>query len=123
MPPIPPPVDESPLPALPVSLEEAPPHRAQHTTAPAGRWCPYCGADLSGIPERENEDEVMFAVAGRRLKIIIAVLFVLFWLGLSAYDWLNDPAVPILPGWFSALGAVMLFYLLGVSPWGLLRRR
>jgi len=110
----------APADAPPAALED---HGAQPSTAPAGRWCPYCGADLSGVAARQDEDEAVFAVAGRRLKITVAVLFVLFWLILSAYDWLNDPAVPILPGWFSALGAIMLFYLLGVSPWGLLRRR
>jgi len=65
----------------------------------------------------------MFAVAGRRLKIAIALAFVVIWLGLSTFDWMEDPVTVLLPGWFSALGAVMLFYLLGVSPWGLLRRR
>ena len=65
----------------------------------------------------------MFAVAGRRLKVALAVGFVLVWLVLSTYDWLNEPTVLTLPGWFSALGVVMLAWLLGVTPWGLLRRR
>ena len=65
----------------------------------------------------------MFAAAGRRLKVALAVGFVLVWLGLSVYDWLSEPAALVVPAWFSALGALMLFYLLGFSPMGLLRRR
>jgi hypothetical protein len=67
---------------------------------------------------------VMFAAVGRRLRIAIAVGFVLVWLGVSIYDWFDDPAVVLLPAWYSALGAIMLFYLLGVGPMmGLFRRR
>jgi hypothetical protein len=36
---------------------------------------------------------------------------------------LSDPAVVLVPGWYSALGAVRLFYLLGFNPLGMIRRR
>ena len=90
-----------------------------------GRWCPYCGADLSGVPvERDgHREEALFAAAGRRLKVALSVGFVLVWLGLSVWDWLSEPTALVIPAWFSALGAFMLFYLLGFSPIGLLRRR
>jgi hypothetical protein len=66
----------------------------------------------------------MFAAVGRRLRIAIAVGFVLVWLAVSIYDWFDDPATVLLPAWYSALGAIMLFYLLGVGPMmGLFRRR
>ena len=92
--------------------------------APYGRWCPYCGANLSGVPvEREKPEEAVFALAGHRLKVILAVLFVVIWLAAEMYDWFDDPATVLLPGWYSALGALLLFYLLGFSPIGLLRRR
>ena len=92
---------------------------------PLGRWCPYCGANLTGIPVREgqHEEEALFAATGRRLKVALSVGFVLVWLVLSVLDWLSEPAALSIPGWFSALGALMLFYLLGFSPLGLLRRR
>lgn len=100
-------------------------HGAQGTAAPYGhRWCPYCGADLSGVPVREDDpQEAAFAMAGRRLKVALAVLFVVIWLAVSLYDWLVDPATNFVPGWYSALGALMLFYLLGFNPSVLLRRR
>lgn len=100
-------------------------HDAQGTAAPYGhRWCPYCGADLSGVPVREeSQEEAMFALAGRRLKVALAVLFVVIWLAVSLYDWLVDPNTAFVPPWFSALGALMLFYLLGFNPSVLLRRR
>ena len=102
----------------PAPLLPPPPDREQ------GRWCPYCGANLSHVPVREEPpEEAVFAAAGRRLKVAIAVGFVVIWLGASLYDFVNDPGTNLLPGWYSALGAVMLFYLLGVSPVGLLRRR
>jgi hypothetical protein len=90
----------------------------------SGRWCPYCGANLTHIPVKEEPpEEAVFAAAGRRLKVAIAVLFVVIWVGASLYDFLSEPGAIVLPGWFSALGALMLFYLLGFSPMGLLRRR
>lgn len=111
--------------ALSVTPAETLAHESQGTTAPYGhRWCPYCGADLSGVPVREDSpEEAMFAMAGRRLKVALAVLFVVIWLAVSLYDWLVDPAVNFVPGWYSALGALMLFYLLGFNPTMLLRRR
>lgn len=113
-------------PALPGS--PGPPAPLDHAGAPAsppsGRWCPYCGADLSGVPERQgHQDEALFATTGRRLKVALAVGFVLVWLGVSLYDWLSEPAALVVPGWYSALGGVLLFYLLGLDPVGLLRRR
>lgn len=105
-------------------LPLADPPEERHTAAPAGRWCPYCGADLSHIPDRsDHTDEAMFSAAGRRLKVTLAVLFVVIWLAISIYDWFDDPAVVLVPGWYSALGAVMLFYLLGFNPLGMIRRR
>ena len=71
----------------------------------------------------EPPDEALYATAGRRLKVAIAVAFVVIWLGVSLYDFVNDPASNLLPGWFSLLGAVMLFYLLGLDPTRFLRRR
>lgn len=108
-------------PALPGPLD----HAGQSSApAPGGRWCPYCGADLSNVPEREgHQDEVLFASAGRRLKVALAVGFVLVWLAVSLYDWLSEPSALDVPGWFSALGGLMLFYLLGLDPVGLWRRR
>ena len=73
--------------------------------------------------EREHTEDAVFALAGKRLKVVLAVLFVVIWLAVSIYDWFDDPATVLLPGWYSALGAIMLFYLLGFSPIGLLRRR
>jgi len=73
--------------------------------------------------EREHTEDAVFALAGKRLKVVLAVLFVVIWLGAEMYDWFDDPATVLLPGWYSALGAIMLFYLLGFSPIGLLRRR
>jgi hypothetical protein len=105
-------------PALP-----GPPDHAGQPSAPTGRWCPYCGADLSGVPEREgHQDDALFAATGRRLKVALAVGFVLVWLVVSLYDWLSEPAALEVPGWFSALGGLMLFYLLGFDPIGLWRR-
>jgi hypothetical protein len=75
------------------------------------------------VDRRDPADEAVFAIAGRRLKTAIAVAFVVVWLAVSLYDWLDDPATPLIPGWFSALGAFMLFYLLGVDLLGFLRRR
>ena len=110
------------LPPGHLDREGRPPTETGH--AGVGRWCPYCGADLTNVPVRdEQKDEAMFALAGRRLKVALAVSFVIVWLGASLYDWVNDPAANLLPGWFSALGAVMLVYLLGINPTGLLRRR
>ena len=86
--------------------------------------CPYCGADLSDVPERQDHpEEALFAATGRRLKVALAVGFVLVWLVVSLYDWLSEPSTLEVPGWFSALGGLMLFYLLGVDPIGLWRRR
>lgn len=108
---------------VPPSLP-APVDHAGQPSAPPGRWCPYCGADLSNVPEREGErDEAVFANTGRRLKIAIAVGFVLVWLCVSLFDWLSEPSVLVIPGWFSALGGLMLFYLLGFDPIGFWRRR
>lgn len=108
-----------------ISVSVHPEHDAQGTTAPYGhRWCPYCGADLSGVPVREQtHEEALFEVAGRRLKVALSVLFVVIWLVVSLYDWLVDPSSNFVPGWFSALGALLLFYLLGFNPERLLRRR
>jgi hypothetical protein len=91
--------------------------------AGGGRWCPFCGANLTHVPVRDERDEAVFAVAGRRLKVAIAVGFVVVWVALSVYDFVSEPGAIVLPGWFSALGALMLIYLLGVNPWGLMRRR
>ena len=111
----------------PVPLEDAGPLSLSDRTEPGvppGRWCPFCGADLSHVPVRdERQEEAVFAIAGRRLKTAIAVGFVVIWLVASLYDFLNDPGTNLLPGWYSALGALMLVYLLGVTPMGLLRRR
>jgi len=96
----------------------------QHTATTYGRWCPYCGADLSNVPDRySHADEALFSTAGRRLKITLAVLFVVIWLAISIWDWIDNPSTAFVPGWYSALGAVMLFYLLGFNPLGLIRRR
>ena len=108
-------------PALP-----GPPEHQGQSPAPStdGRWCPYCGADLSGVPVREElQDQALFAAAGRRLKVALAVGFVIVWLAVSLYDWLSEPSALVIPGWYSALGGVMLFYLLGMDPVGLWRRR
>jgi hypothetical protein len=75
------------------------------------------------IDEHQAEDAA-FAAAGRRLKTAIAVGFVLIWLLVSLYDMVDDPAVALVPGWFSALGAfLLLVFLLGLDPVGLVRRR
>ena len=112
--------DTHPLPLAPPGHTGQPP-----ASGVGGRWCPYCGADLSGVPleERPHEEDAAFGTAGRRLKIAIAAAFVLVWLGLSIVDWFEDPATVLLPGWFSALGALMLFYLLGLDPVRFFRRR
>ena len=109
------------VPSDPVHQE----HEAQGTAAPYGhRWCPYCGADLSGVPVREESpEEAMFALAGRRLKVALAVVFVVLWLGVSLFDWVNDPGTPLVPGWFSALGVIVFGFLLGIEPVRWLRRR
>ena len=66
----------------------------------------------------------MFAAVGRRLKTALAVGFVLVWMIVSLYDWLSEPAALVVPAWFSALGAfLLLVVLLGIQPWGVLRRR
>ena len=55
--------------------------------APYGRWCPFCGADLSHVPVREEPpEEAVFAAVGRRLKTALAVGFVLVWMAVSLYD-------------------------------------
>ena len=70
-----------------------------HGRARTGRWCPYCGADLSHVPVREEPpEEAVFAAVGRRLKVAIAVGFVVIWLGVSLYDFVNDPGTVLLPG-------------------------
>jgi hypothetical protein len=111
----------------PELILDPPPALPDHTgqgSTPNGRWCPYCGADLSSVPTRDApQDEALFAATGRRLKIALAVGFVLVWMAVSLYDWLSEPAALVIPGWYSALGAIMLFYLLGFSPMGLFRRR
>ena len=108
----------------PAPLHEPPDGLVPHGS-PYGRWCPYCGANLTGIPVRQDhqEEEALFAQTGRRLKVALAVGFVLVWVTVSLADWLSAPDALVIPGWFSALGALMLFYLLGFSPMGLLRRR
>jgi hypothetical protein len=106
------------------ALPGPPDHAGQRSTpSPDGRWCPYCGADLSDVPERQDhQEEALFAATGRRLKIALAVGFVLVWLAVSLYDWLSEPSALEVPGWYSALGALMLFSLLGLDPVGLWRR-
>jgi hypothetical protein len=99
-------------------------HGAQPPTTPTGRWCPFCGADLSGVPiDQSHEDDAMFAAAGRRLKVALAVAFVVIWLIVQIWDWIDDPAVALVPGWYSALGAVLLFWLLGFDAAGYFRRK
>jgi hypothetical protein len=111
----------APPPGLPGPLDHTGQPPARSTD---GRWCPYCGADLSGVPEREeHQDQALFAATGRRLKVGLAVGFVLVWLFVSLYDWLSEPSALDVPGWYSALGGLMLFYLLGLDPVGLWRRR
>ena len=99
-------------------------HGEQHSAAPHGRWCPYCGADLSGVAVREEpREEAAFAAAGRRLKLGLAVGFVLLWLGVQIWDWIDDPSVVLVPGWFSALGVIVFGFLLGIEPLGWFRKR
>ena len=113
----------------PLGAKPALPGPPDHTGQPParstdGRWCPYCGADLSGVPEREgHQDQALFAATGRRLKVGLAVGFVLVWLIVSLFDWLSEPSALEVPGWYSALGGLLLFYLLGLDPVGLWRRR
>ena len=110
----------------PVPIQEEPDGLAPHG-APYGRWCPFCGADLSHVPVREEPpEEAVFAAVGRRLKTALAVGFVLVWMIVSLYDWLSEPAALVVPAWFSALGAfLLLVVLLGIQPWAVLggRRR
>jgi hypothetical protein len=127
--PIPPLEDESPrpggvvLPRAPLPLEPDE-HEGQSPVAPYGRWCPYCGADLSGVAVREEpREEAAFAAAGRRLKLGLAVGFVLLWLGVQIWDWIDDPAIVLVPGWFSALGVIVFGFLLGIEPLGWFRKR
>ena len=107
-------------PALPAPV---PDHTGQ-PSVPNGRWCPYCGADLSGVPvDPGHPDDAVFAVAGRRLKVALAVGFVVIWLVVQIWDWIDDPALVLVPGWYSALGAVLLGFLLGIEPLGWFGRR
>jgi hypothetical protein len=110
---------EPALPPPPGALGRQAGHDDQHPAAPYGRWCPYCGADLSHVPIREEPpEEAVFAAVGRRLKTALAVGFVLVWMIVSLYDWLSEPAALVVPAWFSALGAfLLLVVLLGIQPW------
>lgn len=48
------------------------------------------------------------------LRAVIASFFVAIWLACCIWDWFVRSS-PVLPGWFQALGVVVLGYLLGVD--------
>ena len=48
------------------------------------------------------------------LRAVIATLFVVAWLGMLIWDWFIRQS-GILPGWFQALGVIVLGYLLGID--------
>lgn len=48
------------------------------------------------------------------LRAVIAAVFVAIWLACCIWDWFVRNS-PVLPGWFQALGVVVLAYLLGVD--------
>jgi len=51
------------------------------------------------VPEREeHQDQALFAATGRRLKVGLAVGFVLVWLVVSLVDWVSEPAALEVPG-------------------------
>ena len=48
------------------------------------------------------------------LRAVIATLFVAVWLACLIWDWFVRGS-GVLPGWFQALGVVVLGYLLGID--------
>ena len=48
------------------------------------------------------------------LRAVIATLFVVVWMACLIWDWFIRSS-GILPGWFQALGVIVLGYLLGID--------
>jgi protein-S-isoprenylcysteine O-methyltransferase Ste14 len=57
------------------------------------------------------------------LRVVVAGVFFLVWLGACLADWFGHPEASILPGWFVALGVLVLGYLLGLDLINLATRR
>ena len=105
------------------------PSRAPPTT-PASRPRPTDGGAPTAGPT--SQASLRARTSRRRpcsprpggVKTALAVGFVLVWMIVSLYDWLSEPGALVVPAWFSALGAfLLLVVLLGIQPWGVLRRR
>ena len=66
----------------------------------------------------ERRDELHTASVGLDrwpwLRAVIASMFVAVWLTCCIWDWFVRSS-PVLPGWFQALGVIVLAYLLGVD--------
>ena len=56
------------------------------------------------------------------LRVVVAGVFFVAWLGACLADWFWHPEANLLPGWFVALGVVDLSYLLGLDLIGMARR-
>ena len=70
-----------------------------------------------GLEERHHDPITTASVGLDKwpwLRAIIASVFVAIWLGCCIWDWFVR-STPVLPGWFQALGVVVLAYLLGVD--------
>ena len=56
------------------------------------------------------------------LRVVVAGLFFVAWLGACLIDWLAHPEASLLPAWFQALGVLVLGYLLGLDLLSIVKR-
>jgi hypothetical protein len=57
------------------------------------------------------------------VRVVVGGGFLVVWLLACLADWFLHPEEPILPGWFNALGILVLGYLLGLDLIALVLRR
>jgi len=49
------------------------------------------------------------------LRVVVAGVFFVVWLGCVVADWFLHPSASLVPAWFQALGCLVLGYLLGLD--------
>jgi hypothetical protein len=76
------------------------------------------GVDEEGATREVERDPLHAASVGLDkwpwLRAVIATLFVVVWLACLIWDWFVRGS-GVLPGWFQALGVIVLGYLLGID--------